>query len=89
MRVEVRDARQALSGVGYEPDPDVLLDWLKAAAASAKKITMRSVWEQLDQREVIVEPPAVLRQFTDEVRGDWGGEVEISLREIRSKLRFD
>jgi hypothetical protein len=82
LRVMVSDTLLSKTGTGYESNPDAFLDWLKQAAVSAKRIYMRSVWEQMDSRYVIVEPPTLLRKFTNEVTGFWGGQVQFSLREI-------
>jgi len=82
LRIKVADTQRDLSGVGADHDPDLFLDWLKEAAGKARKVFMRSVWEQLDGKYVIVEPPSTLREFTNNVLGYWGGNVVITLREV-------
>ena len=82
MRVKVSETQHVTSGGGKQADPDELLSWLKAAAAGSKRILMRSVWAQMDEKYVIVEPPTLLRQFTNHLLGYWGGSVVITLREI-------
>ncbi len=58
------------------------VDWLKGAAQSARKIRMNAIWEGMDDTLVIVEPPTLLRQFTNTLLNWWGGVVTISLREV-------
>jgi hypothetical protein len=48
---------------------------------STKGLFMRSIWEQMDSLYVIAEPPTLLRQFTNNILGAWGGVVTITLRE--------
>jgi hypothetical protein len=43
---------------------------------------MRSIWEQMDNRYVVVEPPALMRSFMNNILGFWGGAVELRVREI-------
>lgn len=82
LRLKVADSQRDLAGVGADHDPDRFLDWLKGAAGNARKVLMRSFWEQLDGKYVIVEPPSTLREFTNNVLGYWGGNVVITLREV-------
>jgi hypothetical protein len=82
MRIKVSDTQRELSGVGGGLDPDAFLNWLKEAAARAKKVYMRSIWEQMDSKYVIVEPPSLLREFTNNILGFWGGAAEVTLREV-------
>jgi hypothetical protein len=81
MRVKVGDTQKDLSGTGLDHDPDAFLLWLKEAATKAKAIHMRSIWEQMDNKYVIIEPPTLLRTFTNNLLGFWGGSVNITLRE--------
>jgi hypothetical protein len=81
LRVKVGDTQRDLSGAGVDHDPDEFLTWLKEAAAKAKAIHMRSIWEQMDNKYVLVEPPTLLRSFTNNLLGFWGGSVNITLRE--------
>ncbi len=82
MRIKVSETQHITSGGGKHADPDELLSWLKAAAVGSRRILMRSVWAQMDEKYVIVEPPTLLRQFTNHLLGYWGGSVVITLREI-------
>lgn len=81
MRIKVGDVQRNLAGVNHDHDPDEFLTWLKDAAMGAKKVMLRSIWEPMDGKYVIVEPPSTLRTFTDPVSGEWGGAVVISVRE--------
>ncbi|MEN8242167.1 MAG: choice-of-anchor R domain-containing protein [Chloroflexota bacterium] len=81
LQVKIGDCQPDLSGGGPDQDPDALLSWLKAAAGSARAVEMRSIWEQLDGKLVIIEPPSLLRSFTNNLLGYWGGSVSITLRE--------
>jgi hypothetical protein len=81
MRIKISDTQRDLSGVNADHDPDDLLDWLKWAATTSQKIYMRSIWEQMDGKCVIVEPPSTLRQFTNNILGFWGGAVTVTVRE--------
>ena len=80
MRVKLADMQMDRSG-GIERDADGFLEWLKDAARQARKVRMRSLWKGMDDIYVIVEPPTILRQFTNTVTGWWGGSVSITLRE--------
>jgi len=80
LKIKVADQQSDLRG-NRDSDPDELMYWLKAAAAGARKITMRSLWEQMDNLSVIVEPPTLIRQFTDPILSWWGGVTTITLRE--------
>jgi hypothetical protein len=81
MRVKVSDTQRNLSGVNVDHDPDEFLNWLKDAATGARKVYMRSIWEQMDRKYVIVEPPSLLRQFSNNILGFWGGSVTVTVRE--------
>ncbi|KAA3643432.1 MAG: hypothetical protein DWQ07_23245 [Chloroflexi bacterium] len=80
MRIKLADMQSNKSG-GIERDADGFLQWLKDAARQARKVRMRSIWQGMDDVYVIVEPPTLLRQFTNTVTGWWGGSVNITLRE--------
>jgi hypothetical protein len=82
LRIKTSGTQRDKSGVGYDHDPDDLTTWLKEAATSSKRIYMRSIWEQLDGRYVVVEPPSVLRKFSNDILSFWGGVLEVSLREV-------
>lgn len=81
MRVKTSSIQRDLSGVSKDADPDELLTWLKEAAVNTKAILMRSIWEQMDNKYVVVEPPTLLRAFTNNLLGYWGGSVMITVRE--------
>ncbi|MBN2045439.1 MAG: hypothetical protein JW757_10500 [Anaerolineales bacterium] len=82
MCLKVSGTQRDLSGVGYDHDPDDFVTWLKEAATSSSRIYMRSVWEQLDGKYVVVEPPSVLRMFQNDILNMWGGTLQLTLREI-------
>lgn len=86
LRVKTSDWAVTLSG---KPDlqADDLVDWLKKVSVSARKITMRSIWRQLDGKVVVVEPPNVLRDGIASIgqhlgRLGWTGTLPIVLREV-------
>jgi len=81
MRIKVSDTQRDLSGMVVDHDPDEFLSWLKDAAREARKVYMRSIWEQMDGKYVIVEPPSLMREFTNNILGFWGGSVVVTLRE--------
>jgi hypothetical protein len=72
-----RDRRGQLDG-----DPDRFIWWLKQQAGSANKITVRSAYRQWDDKLVIIEPPSILRTFTNNILGWMGGIVVISVRDV-------
>jgi hypothetical protein len=39
------------------------------------------VWELMDDQYVIVEPPTLLREFTNRFLGLWGGTQVLTVRE--------
>lgn len=80
MRVKVDSNQITLNGA---PDhkPDDLLDWLKEKANSAEIVTMHSTISALDGKEVIIEPPAVRRDYVDSTQKSWGGVITVVLRE--------
>ena len=78
LRVGLADLQAGRSG-GRDANPDDFMAWLQQAARQARKIQMRSVWPALDDKYVIVEPPALRRQYGD---GNlWGGTATVVLRE--------
>lgn len=81
LQVKLGDTQRDLSGVNTDHDPDAFLTWLKDAARQARRIRMRSVWEQLDGKLVLVEPPNLSRQFTNNILGFWGGKINVTIRE--------
>jgi hypothetical protein len=80
VRVRLADL-QADRGGGLDADPDSFILWLQQAAHQARKIRLRSIWRALDEKDVVVEPPTVARQFTDAAHSSWGGTVTVMLRE--------
>ena len=58
------------------------MTWLKQAAVHSRRIYMRSIWAQMDNRYVVVEPLALLRSFMNNILGFWGGAVELRVRDI-------
>lgn len=80
LRVRLAELQTDRRG-GLDADPDRFILWLQQAARQARKVRLRSVWQALDEKDVIVEPPTVTRQFTDAARNTWGGNVSVVLRE--------
>lgn len=81
-KVRVKIGHNQLTRVGgKDHDPDAFTTWLKQAARQAKRIHMRSVWEQMDDKYVIVEPPTLIRNFTNRILGWWGGSQDLTIRE--------
>jgi hypothetical protein len=72
---------QSDRGGGLDDSPDAFMGWLKAAAHSAKRVRLRSVWAQMDDVYVIVEPPSLLRQVSNTLANWWGGTAAVVLRE--------
>jgi hypothetical protein len=81
MRIKVSDKQRMMGGAKKDHPPDDLLAWLYEAAVSAKRIEMRSIWENMDRINVIVEPPSIFREYSNKIRKIWGGQVAITLRE--------
>jgi hypothetical protein len=78
LRLRLADLQADYAG-GLDSDPDAFMLWLQEAARRARKIRMRSIWQALDDKYVIVEPPALQREYID---GDqWGGTATVVLRE--------
>jgi len=82
MRLKISSTQRDLSGVSRDVDPDEFMAWLKDAAVGSKRIYTRSIWEQMDRKYVVVEPPTLLRTFMNNILGYWGGSVELCLREV-------
>lgn len=80
LQIKLGDNQLTLQG-GKDHDPDAFTNWLKDAARNARRIHMRARWEQMDDIYVIVEPPTLLRNFTNRVLGWWGGTLKLNIRE--------
>ncbi|MDH3943708.1 MAG: hypothetical protein OEV06_06435, partial [Anaerolineae bacterium] len=80
LRVKVGDGQVNLAG-GKDHDPDAFTRWLKNAARKAKRIHMRSIWEEMDDIYVIIEPPTLLRTFSNRLTGFWGGSQTLVIRD--------
>ena len=65
---------------GRDVDPDVVYAWLREAANGATRIRMRSRYASMDNRDVIVEPPTLLRSAVGE-NNQWTGVLNITLRD--------
>ena len=80
---------QAIDKTGA-PDASVeeLYAWLLDAAVSARKIRMRSRWKFMDDKIVVVEPPAVLPSgsgvsaIPGQLYTAWNGVLSLILREV-------
>jgi hypothetical protein len=62
LRIRLADLQADYAG-GLDSDPDAFMSWLQGAARQARKIRMRSIWQALDDKYVIVEPPALQREY--------------------------
>ncbi len=78
LRVRLADLQADYAG-GLDARPDAFMAWVQDAARQARKIQMRSVWQALDDKTVIVEPPTLKREYTDGTQ--WGGVATVVLRE--------
>jgi hypothetical protein len=78
LRIRLADLQADYAG-GLDSDPDAFMFWLQGAARQARKIRMRSIWQALDDKYVIVEPPALQREYIDGAQ--WGGTATVVLRE--------
>lgn len=80
MRIRANSNQSTLTGA---PDhkPNDLLAWLKEKASSAEVVTMHASIPDMDNKEVIVEPPSVKRDYVDALQKTWGGVITIVLRE--------
>lgn len=81
MRIRVHGNQRVLGGSTKDHNPDDLLAWLYEASVSSKRIEMRSLWKNMDKIFIIVEPPSLFRDFSNNVRKIWGGTIQITLRE--------
>ena len=82
MRLKIASTQRDLSGIAKDVDPDEFITWLKDAAVSSRRIFMRAIWQQMDRKYVVVEPPSLMRDFMNNILGYWGGSVELTVREI-------
>ena len=80
LRAKLSSMQSTLNGAP-DHDPDELLEWLQEKASRAEKLTMHSTFKTLDNKEVMAEPPSVMREFSDPIAKSWGGTVVIVLRE--------
>jgi len=80
IRVSADSNQSTLTGA---PDkkPDVILEWLKEKARSAEVLRLHASIIDLDGKDVIVEPPAVRREYVDTLQKSWGGVITVVLRE--------
>jgi hypothetical protein len=82
LRIKVSSTQRELTGLAMDAEPDEFLKWLQDSAVNSRRIFMRSIWRQMDSKYVLVEPPTLLRQFSNNILGYWGGSVVVTLREI-------
>ncbi len=80
MRLKLADNQRNKKG-NLDFDPDELLLWLKEKAATAELIHMNATWEAMHDIFVIIEPPSLMRTFTNNITSWWGGQVTITVRE--------
>lgn len=81
MNTSVSHTQRNLSGTNKDHNPDEFFDWLKDVAESAGKVFMESIWRSAHQKNVIVEPPSLQRDFTNPIQDFWGGNFMIIVRE--------
>ena len=81
LRVKVSSLQRTLAGT---PDarPDDFLDWVKQTSRGMSEVSLSSIWAQLQGRTVLVEPPSVIRTFTNNILHWWGGVIVITLLEV-------
>lgn len=79
-RIKTSSMQSTLNGAP-DHNPDKLLAWIKEKAASAEIVTMHSSLKALDLKQVLVEPPSVMREYVDPVQKSWGGVITVVLRE--------
>lgn len=78
LRLRLNSAQPGRSG-DPQPAPEAFVTWLQRVARRARKIRMRSIWADLDEKDVLVEPPALQREHGAD--GGWGGVLTLVLRE--------
>lgn len=78
LRLRLNSAQADRSG-DPQPAPEAFVTWLQRVARRARKIRMRSIWADLDEKDVLVEPPALQREHGAD--GNWGGVLTLVLRE--------
>lgn len=80
LRIRLKSQQTDKNG-SPDHDPSDVLAFLKTAARRARVLTMRSVFEELHNIPVIVEPPTILRKYSNNILQWWGGSITITLRE--------
>lgn len=78
LRVRLADLQADRAG-GLDASPEDFIAWLQQAARQARKVQMRSIWPELDDKFVIVEPPTLKRDYIDGKQ--WGGTATVVVRE--------
>ena len=58
------------------------ITWLKTSAEQTNCLVMRSIWEDMDNKEVIVEPPAIEKKYKNSLMGTWGGTMKLIIKEF-------
>lgn len=79
--IQASHTQRTLSGSSTDHNPDLFFDWLKEVAGSAGKVYMNSIWESANGINVIVEPSALQRDFSNSIAGVWGGNFQLMVRE--------
>src|SRR3990167_6067338 len=80
MRIKLGNLQRDRIG-RQDKDPDDFFIWLKTASRSAKYLRMRSVWEAMDDLDVLIEPPGLGRSTVNTITGWWSGVVLLTVRE--------
>lgn len=81
IRANIKTAQRTIGGRAKDHDPDELLTWLRNASFNTKGIEMRSIWEDMDGLDVIVEPPSVFRSIINYIQKKWGATIHFTIRE--------
>ena len=80
MRIKISNLQRDRIG-RQDKDPDDFFIWLKQASRSAKYLRMHSVWEAMDDLDVLIEPPGLGRATINTITGWWSGVVLLTVRE--------
>ena len=81
MTALVAHTQRNLAGTNKDNDPDLFLAWLEDVSGSSRKVYMESIWRSAHQKNVIVEPPELHRDFSNTKQGFWGGEIGLIVRD--------
>jgi hypothetical protein len=80
-RFITKSTQRTLDGRKQDHKPEDLLKWLHEAASKAKQVRMRTIWPEMDDVFVKVEPFSYFREIANTIRRIYGGTIQITLRE--------